>query len=69
METPKSTPEKKKKRGENKHWKKPKTGSKTKKSQDTKNLIDESEHLLGPAHDLIEGPDHLIAPDDSSSKS
>lgn len=60
----------KKKWEENKHWKKPatepKAKTKTKKVTGATKLLSEGDHLIGPATDLLESPENLIAPEDNT---
>ena len=72
MNAPETTtpPEKKVKKdkwSENKHWKKPKTGSK-KTSKTEPKLLEEGDHLIGPASDLLGDSEHLLQDDSSPSQ-
>ncbi len=58
---------KKDKWSENKHWKKPKTGSKKTSKTETK-LLEEGGHLIGPASDLLGDSEHLLQDDSSPSQ-
>lgn len=58
---------KKDKWSENKHWKKPKTASKKTTKTETK-LLEEGDHLIGPASDLINDSEHLLQDDSSPSQ-
>lgn len=58
---------KKDKWSENKHWKKPKTASKKTTKTETK-LLEEGDHLIGPASDLLGDPEHLLQDDSSPSQ-
>lgn len=48
-----------------KHWKKGKAKVPTKKDTETK-LLSEGDHLLDPAHDLLESPEQSLPPDTTS---
>lgn len=56
----------KKKREGIKHWKKEKNTEKSPALSPENKLLEEGNHLIGPATDLLDTPKHLIVPEDNT---